>query len=187
MLRSSLVHTWLDLSQTTLDSGIRVADSTKVCFAAASGFPRFRWHIAVSSDLTVAQDAKCQHLQTAMPEDFRQNHQAVRHFSQFASGFSLPMPKKLEEIIPLQRLESMTAEEIAKEWNDVSQGSCSCHCSRTLRSCARRSVQPFPFRFPFTDPMPTSTCSVLNSDHACLHRCTLAGRMSARCSPPETS
>lgn len=44
---------------------------------------------------------------------------AVRGMAQFASGFSMPMPKRLDEIMPVSVLEETEASEIARLWNDV--------------------------------------------------------------------
>lgn len=41
-----------------------------------------------------------------------------RELSQFASGFSLPTPKKLEEIFNLKSLERLENEDIIQRWND---------------------------------------------------------------------
>eukprot|EP00897_Mesotaenium_endlicherianum_P005081 jgi/Mesen1/4600/ME000232S03844 len=58
--------------------------------------------------------------------------QIITRKSQFASGFSMPTPKKLNEIVNVEGLQACTPEEIKKTWNDAHIGRS--HISTTLSS-----------------------------------------------------
>lgn len=49
----------------------------------------------------------------------KQSRVSKKCYSQFASGFSMPVPRKLSEIMNVAELKVLEGEEITKKWNDV--------------------------------------------------------------------